>query len=763
VFELNRVGRWTWDDDHLPLYDYTGGYPFLAKDKAGHDAKLPEDPCFILGNYRATVFAHASGRYEFITGERGWARLNHAGKNKGWNQSTVRIATGNGKTNQQFAEYSLVGGLSDNRITTKQSFGIGYASYQYELGEPLTLSKIMSVQPSLELHNGNPSMYIQLTLKNNGSSPITVRYTEELLAQYMMMNDQAIAPGDRLVHYRNQISVTPDLQTVKADISCEPVKLLIFPEKEEESYTHDIAPPTLFMHAIAGPSHTSKAAFKKTDLGETLCAEFEAELRAGELKTIRLIIGLTFDRTDEAIERQIAEMLLYAKPSGGTTGAYAHLWQRVLPALRDESDSILRCEMIWNAYTLEAMATYSQYFAETYIPQGSVYAYHLGENASNRDHLQHSLPLIYTNPKLAKSCIRYAMKHSSRDGEIKRQNIGFGYSDPGIFMESDAQLYMFMAVAEYLRITGDYEFLNESVSYYPVEAGRTDTVLTLLVKHFVYLRDVVGRGKHGLIRMLNSDWSDSFFHPYSPNIYKQFAQSHLNTAMALAIIPPFLRELKQYAATTGAPAMINSFIDHLGEYHDELHAAFMTDMNGRTFAPRCYLCKEDEAGLKFGMDNLCIEPQPYLLQIESFPVERKKQLFAEIKSRVLDVEKYGARTREVPLWSSGEGEDGGIWFAHQGPLIIGIASFDREAAVEQLRKLTFHRFAEHYPDYWVGHWTFADSLDSTLTNREGLYHFWVSDAFQPFCAHVHAWLLYCYYKVYREPEAVAPSTDLHTV
>ncbi|WP_127490724.1 GH36-type glycosyl hydrolase domain-containing protein [Paenibacillus glycanilyticus] len=744
---MNKVGHWDLDKDRLPVYHYMGGYPFFAKDKAGQDAKLPEDPCFLLGNYRATVFAHASGMYEFITGERGWARLNHAGKNKGWNQSILRIASG---IDQSAAEYLLVGEHANPSIKSQSRFGVGYAHYGYSFDEQVAVSKTISMQPSMELHKGNPSMLVQLSLRNNGQSPVKVNYTEKLLVRYLLMNDQSAAPDKRLVEYRNQLSVQRNQTIAIADISCEPLKLLVLPDDARDSFTHDVAPPSVFMHAVADPSHTSRAGFKKTDIGDVLFAEFEAELLAGEQKNFQFIIGLAFDHAGDEIQNQVEQMLSHAKPINESAGAYAHLWQQALPDLSREQDLILRSEMIWNAYTLEAMATYSQYFQETYIPQGSVYAYHLGQNASNRDHLQHSLPLIYTNPKLAKSCIRYSMKHSLSDGEIKRQNIGFGYSDPGVYMESDAQLYMFMAVAEYLNVTGDYAFLNESISYYPVEHDRKDAVLTFLVKHFVYLRDVVGRGRHGLIRMLNSDWSDSFFHPYSPNIYWNFAQSHLNTTMALAVIPRLLWELELSNSFIEDKALLQSFISECKEYHDALSAAFMTDMQGRTFSPRCYLCEEDEPELKFGMEHLCIEPQTFLLQTESFPVDRKKQLYAEIKARVLDEEKYGARTREVPLWSKGDGEDGGIWFSHQGPLIIGLSSFDKEEAIKLFKKLTFHRFAEHYPDYWVGHWTFADSLNSSVSQREGLYPFWVEDAFQPYCAHVHAWMLFCYYKLFNE-------------
>ena len=37
-----------------------------------------EDPFFILGDYKCTLFAHASGVLQFLKGERAWARINAA-------------------------------------------------------------------------------------------------------------------------------------------------------------------------------------------------------------------------------------------------------------------------------------------------------------------------------------------------------------------------------------------------------------------------------------------------------------------------------------------------------------------------------------------------------------------------------------------------------------------------------------------------------------------------------------------------------------
>lgn len=764
---MNKMGLWKWDANQFPKYEYTGGYPATAKDRTGRDAAVPKDPCFIMGNHRMTVFAHASGRYEFITGERGWARCNHGGKNLGWNRSILSVARRG--VPQEEKIYELVGGLADTDIKTRQSFGVGYANYEYECGGQVKITKVISVQPSMECGRGNASLLLEVAVENMGTEPIEIAYQEQLLANYRMMTHQEEndnTPGQRL-QYVNQLSTDPGGQLVKAEVLCKPVKLLLLPESPEQNFPYDCFPPQIFMKVAETTCGNTWAETDKNGLGELLCGGFELSLNAGESNNVRMVIGCSFSQEEQAVKEQIEDMLKKAgmetggsweasvEPAGRQAcaeGAYSHLWKRVLPDLSDEKEEEFRCEMLWNAYVLECMATYNQYFRETYIPQGSVYAYHLGQNASNRDHLQHMLPLVYTNPELAKSCLRFAMKHTLETGEICRQDVGFGYRDPGVYMESDAQLYMFMAVGEYLRVTKDYGFLEEEIPYYPVEYGRTDTVLHVLTKHFIYLRDVVSTGQHGLVRMLNSDWSDSFFHPYSPNIYCGCAESHMNTTMVLAILPALMRALGQYADGTNAGREEALYLaEEMKQYREEIYTAFLKDMEGRTFAPRCYIGWNDEPELKFGLDTLCLEAQTFLLQMEDFPAERKKRLIQEIKNRVLDMEKRGARTREVPLWDKkGCGEDGGIWFSHQGALITGMAAVDRKEAAALLKKLTFHQYAGDYPEYWLGHWTYADSLESTLSDREGLYHFWVDDAFQPFCAHAHAWMLYCYYRLYRQ-------------
>ncbi len=79
-----KFGGWRWSQSGLPVYHYTGALPVTAFDKDGKDANQPEDPYFLLGNYRMALITHASGIYQFLTAERAWARINAAEQTKLW-------------------------------------------------------------------------------------------------------------------------------------------------------------------------------------------------------------------------------------------------------------------------------------------------------------------------------------------------------------------------------------------------------------------------------------------------------------------------------------------------------------------------------------------------------------------------------------------------------------------------------------------------------------------------------------------------------
>ena len=122
---MSNIGHWNKDKVGLPCFEYTGNIPYSSKLDSGAKVKLPEDPWFLLGNYRFTLFTHISGEYEMISGERSWARVNQGRQqNSGVNLSKLSVDE---------KQYLLTGmdSLAVNSETCSRVFGCGFANYHY--------------------------------------------------------------------------------------------------------------------------------------------------------------------------------------------------------------------------------------------------------------------------------------------------------------------------------------------------------------------------------------------------------------------------------------------------------------------------------------------------------------------------------------------------------------------------------------------------------------------------------------------------------
>lgn len=153
----SSIGYWDEDVVGLPCFHYTGTLPAIAVKANGENAKIPEDPWFLLGNYQLTLFAHVSGEYELITGQRAWARMNQGERiNSGNNASVVKILRHNGIEK----DIQLVGMHSEASKTNvcRKTFGCGFAQYDYTL-QGLDIERRLSVAPSLYINGGYQPSY----------------------------------------------------------------------------------------------------------------------------------------------------------------------------------------------------------------------------------------------------------------------------------------------------------------------------------------------------------------------------------------------------------------------------------------------------------------------------------------------------------------------------------------------------------------------------------------------------------------------------
>lgn len=733
---MNNIGYWSSDKAGLPCFEYTGNIPYAAKLDNGTDVKLPQDPWFLLGNYRFTLFTHISGEYELISGQRSWARVNQGKtKNSGVNSSVVVI---NGK------EYPLTGmdSLAADSEKCKRIFGCGFANYAYDI-DGIGVNRNLSVKPSTTIYNGASAFLLTVAIKNNSGKDAEISYSESVGANFETIQFQTAAKEYLPLQYINKYSENKQDNFAKVTITTTAKDPLLVIDRESMS-RHDAYPPALFMKSLS-----EGAQFSGDSNG--IKADYVFTLKPGEHKVLHLVIGYTFEYEYSTLENIMAELSTYEEAAEPTC-AYSQDWLKIIPDYENEQDDVLRRELRWHVYNLEAMATYSEYYDETKIPQGTIYDYHWGQHASARDNFQHALPLVYYNPKLAKSVLRYLMKRTTPFGEIRLIEMGNGYADNDRYFTSDQQIYFFMLLSEYLRVTRDYAFLGERLQPYPARHQAEMTVADFAEKCFIFLRDTIGIGIHGLVRLLNSDWNDGVYYieevPYN-NIFFT-GESHMNSAMVLSIFQTLIPQLRNAAEVMGEySAQLNRLCDSMSLYRESILGAFFADTGDRPFPRRMYF-----NGKPYGDNNMFLEPQGFTLQINEFPLDRKRALYEEMKKRIYSGEKLGAREQENPElngdngFEKGSRENGGFWWALNGPVIIGVAQFDKAEAMRLLKNMTLQHFSEEFPQYWSSYWSAADNQESSLIPEEGLPDQTIDySAIPVYCAHPHAWILYCYYVI----------------
>ena len=104
----NPIGEWRLDAAGLPCFKYAGSVPYKPTKANGDSVKVDPDPWFVLGNYQLTAFAHVSGQYELITGQRAWARMNQGDrKNTGKNDARLEVLSADGGIVKTYKAFTL--------------------------------------------------------------------------------------------------------------------------------------------------------------------------------------------------------------------------------------------------------------------------------------------------------------------------------------------------------------------------------------------------------------------------------------------------------------------------------------------------------------------------------------------------------------------------------------------------------------------------------------------------------------------------------
>ena len=549
------VGKWA---------DTPAGLPYLI-----YEGNVETDPSFLLGNYRINLLTHASGEYQLISGQRVWGCFNAdpARPGHGRNRASVTV-------NDKVTE--LVGFGSKRRNADKYDVmtGAGFTRYDYKLDDGLRCTRTISVMPSESVDDASACFLVSVTFRNTGDKAMRITYDEAFSPSYLPFHERHLAEKDRTFKYLPYTEVS--FRYLTANFAPVPQTFIQYPASDSR-YRHEIMPLPVFLY--------SKEAFLSISEGELKAQFTDFKLKSGDTKTYHIVIGFADDSPKETAEKMVS---LAEK---GNFGAFESKWKQKLPDLTSEKDRNLRREMYLNAHMLEASAMYDRAFNETFVPQGGEGVYQSGSNMSNAAHLMAALPSCHYNPDLAKASMRYVMRHADFDGRIYQGNTGYGFIPAGAVASDDLQLRLFYVVAEYLRITGDYGFLDEEIRMY---GGEYITVMRLLERCFLYLRDEAA----------GSSEADSWVR---------------EAAMVSACMPDFITQM----GLSGKAS--KEFVDALGAYLD----------------PVKKLCLEAD-GL-YCSERISDEVRICLLHVPSIPASRRRDIYDYLCDKGMS-ENFAGRT-----------------------------------------------------------------------------------------------------------------------
>lgn len=458
----------------------------------------------------------------------------------------------------------------------------------------------------------------------------------------------------------------------------------------------DIAMPIAFMASVGNnplsPSHDSNSL--------QMSAPFEGDVRfaavvglgdnLSEIDETATIVSNT--NWAESAESHKRSWVLAFDPNSGDT---------LLPALERES--------AWHATYLKSLQVHDTYFEARYPSQGSAYGFIHGIQGAPRDYAISSVPLTLIDPAGARNALEVMMRMTRPSGAMYYAHTGRGQVISGGIhgYPSDLPIFLIWAITEYIWTTGDFDFLNHEIPFYPKERELSSTVAERIELAFRYLQNRLGCGEHGLLRVGSGDWSDPIT-AMAPNrkAFHDHGESGFNTAFAVYALP-------RAASLAGDQAARD-----MRAFAASLESAMEQTWNGRWFY-RGY----DGLGEPLGDDHLFLDGQVFCL-IANIG-RRRAELAAVIMERLVDTSRVGPTILDKPhpvrfgILQPGWDCNGGIWAAINALAAWGLSLADASLGWECLAKQLLRAHARAYPHIWYGIWSGPDAYNSWMGDREG--------------------------------------------
>ncbi len=723
-------GRWILDDAGLPAYEYM--IDQARDDRALYfntEAAPLRAHWAAFGNHRVNAMFDNDGLIELVTQDRGVEYANKIDDARGW------FGGGFSYVNDGARSFATAYRYRPKGAETRRVFGMGYA-------EATTTSGSLSITHRAYAPWGEaPYLIDEVRIVNLGAERKHVAHTEVFDVARRSIEIDWLVSGDP-VHTAPQTArdgrdaLDADFdESIRYDAAR---KMLVVqrsrapgappPAEPGAPAARNDYPPDPFLAALVGDvteTFTHKAAFlgggdwsapdaiTSGGAGEGAGDGPRGEATNGQGEPRMLGLGSEIDLAPQ--ETKVLRFAYGVVPMGepveidprlsdpsfdGLAEVQAGLRDRLLYFATNDEPALSR-ELAWHASQMEVSVGRRDYFEGPVVPQGSAYLYLHGADGAARDLGLFALPLVYTDPELARAELEVYMRIQIADGDhFSYAFQGNGQVDDAAGIHtapSDLDLFFVFALSEYLGATGDLAFLDEKVPFWPKEARPDATVWDHVVASMRHLFDTVGTKEHGLIGVGTGDWSDGIsFEAPDRALAIASGESVPNTQMAIAVLPRMADLIE-----ARDPELAQELRDHVEAYRAALPSAWAGDFFGRAYFGD---------GVLVHADAIDLEAQVWSMIGESFASGADRDRTIDLVRRELDEPSpAGAMLRP----------EGQVWPAISGLLTEGYAVTRPDLAWAHFKRNTMFAHARAYPDVWYGIWSGPDGLDGPFGDRPG--------------------------------------------
>ncbi|MBR2256851.1 MAG: glycosyl transferase [Blautia sp.] len=414
--------------------------------------------------------------------------------------------------------------------------------------------------------------------------------------------------------------------------------------------------------------------------------QLDVALKPGESKDYIFILGYCENPEDQKWEAldvinkapalRIQEAFSTTEQVDAAFEKLADYWKQLLCRYHVESrdEHVNRMANIWNQY--QCMVTFNLSRSASYYESGT------GRGMGFRDSCQDLLGFVHLIPERARERILDIAATQFEDGSAYHQyqpltkkgnlDIGSGFNDD--------PLWLIAAVSAYIRETGDFSILEESVPF-DNDESKAQPLFEHLTRSFLYIREHLG--PHKLPQIGRADWNDCLnlncFSKEPGEPFQTTGPSEGPIAESVFIAGMFVRYGQEYAdlcAHTGREAQAAEARQAVADMY---HAVVTAGWDGKWFL-RAYDAESKKVGShECEEGQIYIEPQGFCV-IAGIGVEEglAEQALDSVKEK-LDTKygimilqpaytKYYLNLGEISSYPPGYKENAGI-FCHNNPWV----------------------------------------------------------------------------------------------